>query len=64
MRRKLPFILSIIVLIGVVYVLDGINIPTQSRLWREVTNAGHAPLFGVLSIAMLVFANSLMRRST
>ncbi len=64
MQKRMPLILSVVVLLAVVYVLDGINLPTQSRLWREATNAGHAPLFGVLSIAMLVFAKRFMRRTT
>lgn len=42
--------------------MDGVNLPAQSRLWREFTNAGHAPLFGVLSVAVLVLSRSWITR--
>ena len=64
MKSKAGVVLSIAVLVGVVYILDGVNLPAQSRLWREFTNAGHAPLFGVLSIAMLALSRSWLPRQT
>lgn len=62
MPNRRSVILSVLVLIVGVYVLDGVNLPAQSRLWREFTNAGHAPLFGVLSIAVLVLSRTWITR--
>ncbi len=60
MKSKAHIFLAVLALLAVVYVLDGVDIPAQSRVMRELTNAGHAPLFGVLSIAMLILSRSIL----
>ncbi|MBK7090629.1 MAG: VanZ family protein [bacterium] len=57
-QNRTNIVLAILALLAGVYLLDGVEIPAQSRLWREFTNAGHAPLFGVLSIAVLVLTRA------
>ncbi len=53
--------MALVALLAAVYALDGIALPEQTRVWREFTNAGHAPLFGVIAIAILVLAKALFR---
>lgn len=33
--------------------LDLVSLPSHNRLWREVANSGHIPLFGLLSLVIL-----------
>lgn len=62
MRNLTTIVLAILALLAGVYILDGIDLPIQSRLGREFTNAGHAPLFGVLSIAVLILTKAWFTR--
>lgn len=62
MQSRTATLLAILALLTGVYLLDGIELPVQSRLGREFTNAGHAPLFGVLSIAVLILSKAWIAR--
>ncbi len=64
MTKRLKIVFALAALLLAVFVLDGINLPEQTRVWREFTNAGHAPLFGVVAIAILLLARVLLRRDS
>jgi hypothetical protein len=50
--NRLPWLALIVVVVSVV-VLETIPLPSGTRLWREIENAGHVPLFGLVAIALL-----------
>lgn len=58
----MTIIVSIIALLGAVFVLDGVELPQQTRVWREFTNAGHAILFGVVAVVLLLLSRALFVR--
>jgi hypothetical protein len=54
-----------IIVVGLVMVLiDTFHLPGHTRFWRSLNNAGHAPLFGILSIALLHLIRHLWRGCT
>lgn len=38
---------------GVLLILEYLRLPEDTHLWREIHNAGHAPLSGILALALL-----------
>ena len=43
----------LLVLIGCVVILTELKLPGDTFLWREISNTGHTPLFGIVSVAVL-----------
>lgn len=62
MGRAVRIAISIVALLAAVFVLDGIDLPQQTRVWREFTNAGHAPMFGVVAVAILLLSRAMLDR--
>jgi VanZ family protein len=65
--RKLTAALAFATLVVLVAVLQVVSLPEQTRLWKELLNAGHVLLFGVLAIFALwsstrLFADRLRER--
>ena len=53
MARSNKIILLILGLLVLLAVQEFIDLPGNSRLWGEIQNTGHTPLFGVISIIIL-----------
>lgn len=44
----------------VLVVLHTVSLPSHNRLWREVANFGHIPLFGLLAVTVLHLSKTLL----
>ena len=44
---------------GIFLILDKVQIPSDTHLWRAISNAGHMPLFGTLALIMLGLSGNL-----
>lgn len=51
-RRLAPFLVVCAIVVGLV-AAQLVVLPGQTRLWTEFKNAGHIPLYGVVSLAVL-----------
>lgn len=57
--RKLSLTLVFGVVVISVFALQIVSLPEQTRLWKEILNAGHVLLFGVLSTFILWTSSEL-----
>jgi VanZ family protein len=57
-RKTIIAILPLSAAAGVLLVLQ-IRLPADIQLWREIQNAGHVPLFGILALAILSLSRQL-----
>jgi len=67
MKKRYRISLLILVVSALIIIFFKLQLPTHTILWREIHNAGHAPLFGVLALtilalSILVFGESLTPR--
>ena len=67
MKRRFRIFLLILALSAIITIFFKLKLPTHTILWREIHNAGHAPLFGILSLTVLglsflIFNDSLAPR--
>jgi hypothetical protein len=53
MKANLQRTFSLLAIIGLLLLLEKLQLPDNSRLWREIQNAGHAVFFGILSLLIL-----------
>ncbi|MEZ5358272.1 MAG: VanZ family protein [Candidatus Zixiibacteriota bacterium] len=60
MKHARIIIISLIVAIITVIVLYGVELPGHTMLWREIGNAGHIPLFGVMAVVLLYLSRALL----
>ncbi len=54
--RPLKIVLLIGAVIGFLFLISYIELPSDSFLWRELQNTGHTPFFGVLSLIILALS--------
>lgn len=59
-RTWLPIVVTIVSGAIVFFVLDKVELPSDTMLWREIGNAGHIPLFGLLSLVLLWLSRALL----
>ncbi len=52
-RVCLEILILVIISFGLLWILHDFNLPWNTLLWRAISNAGHVPLFGILSFAIL-----------
>ncbi len=62
MVNKASVVLSLVTVIVALLVLEIGELPDHTRLWREILNAGHIPLFGILALAMLRLSTELLAK--
>ena len=62
MVNKASVVLSLITVIVALLVLEIGGLPDHTRLWREILNAGHIPLFGILALAVLRLSTELLAK--
>lgn len=60
MKKKSTIILAISLTFGSIAILYGVDIPGHNMLWREIGNAGHIVLFGIISIALLLLSRTIL----
>ncbi|HVP07320.1 MAG TPA: VanZ family protein [Candidatus Acidoferrum sp.] len=64
--RLSPSVLALLALIAAALlstlVVSHVPSPSDDRLWGEIFNAGHAPLFGVVSVIFLLLSINLLHR--
>jgi len=60
MSNKAAIVLSLIVIGAVFLVLEKVHLANNNHLWSTVQNAGHIPLFGILSLVMLALSKRLL----
>jgi hypothetical protein len=53
-RSILVVLSALTTIVSIVIVIEFIDLPGDTRLWGEIQNAGHVPLFGMLAIATLL----------
>lgn len=58
MKKKDLFLIALLLVcaLGLLLFLELAQFPQRTFLWRAIFNAGHAPLFGVLSLIMLALS--------
>jgi hypothetical protein len=61
-RVRLEILILTIISFGLLWVLHDFSLPWNTLLWRAISNAGHVPLFGILSIAILRLSIRVLRR--
>ena len=59
-NKTRALILAVVICLATMYLLFGIDLPGHTMLWREIGNAGHIPLFGVIAIALLIFSRAFL----
>jgi hypothetical protein len=59
MKQVATVLLAVGAVVGVIALIELVHLPETSRWWREVQNAGHIPLFGIVALACL----GLVRRN-
>ncbi len=62
LSRRLQIVLMVAVISAALIVLEKYKIPLNIFLWRYIFDAGHIPLFGVISIAFLGISQTLWQR--
>lgn len=58
MGNKIATTLLLLVLTGIFLVLSA-DLPSHTQFWKEIQNAGHIPLFGILSLVILSLSRQL-----
>ena len=53
MKANLQRTFFFLAIIGLLLLLEKLQLPDNTRLWREIQNAGHVPFFGILSLLLL-----------
>lgn len=61
-KASATFALVVVVVAVLVFEIEGL--PDHTRLWREMLNAGHIPLFGILALALLRLSTALLVAKT
>jgi hypothetical protein len=59
-RRTAAVILALSAGAASLTILEFLILPSHSFLWREIQNFGHIPLFGFISLAVLVLSTQLL----
>jgi len=57
--NALILLLTAFVLLFVI--LNTLRLPNTTHLWREIHNAGHTPMFGILALILLGFSRMLLK---
>jgi VanZ family protein len=52
--------ISLITIAGVIWTIEFVELPSHNQLWKELQDAGHVPLFGVLAIAARSVSTQLL----
>ena len=60
--RRLLIVLMVAVISTALIVLEKYKMPLNIFLWQHIFDAGHLPLFGVISIAFLGISKTLWER--
>jgi len=61
-KKSIAIVLSLVTIVALIFILEHLEPPANTFLWRELFNGGHTPLFGVLSLLFLTLSvNSLGR---
>lgn len=53
--------LAVLAIVAVFVTLEVVELPSHTHLWREIHNSGHAPLFGIMSLAVLALSWQFLR---
>lgn len=61
MNRQARSGLAVLAIIAVFAILEFVELPSHTHLWREIHNSGHAPLFGMMSLAILTLSWQFLR---
>ena len=62
MKSRTPFITAILIIFAAIYLLFDFHLPESTKFWRELQNLGHVPLFGMLSIALIILLEKIAER--
>jgi hypothetical protein len=61
-KKSIAIVVSLVIIVALIFILEHLEPPANTFLWRELFNSGHTPLFGVLSLLFLTLSiNSLGR---
>ncbi|MBN1211177.1 MAG: VanZ family protein [candidate division Zixibacteria bacterium] len=62
LKKGIAIVLSLVIIVALIFILEHLEPPANTFLWRELFNSGHTPLFGVLSLLFFTLSvNSLGR---
>ena len=53
---------AVLVFVVLFLILENLEPPANTMLWREIFNAGHAPLFGTLALVFLILSLAVFGR--
>jgi hypothetical protein len=61
-KKSIAVVLSLVIIVALIFILEHLEPPANTFLWRELFNSGHAPLFGVLSLLFLTLSINILER--
>ena len=65
LKEKTKIILSILIYLllcfGVLAILHNLTLPNHTKMWLTISNTGHIPLFGILSLLIFGFMSKVIR---
>lgn len=62
MRKSISTLISVVIIGLLLFILEHLEPPANTFLWRELFNIGHVPLFGVLSLLFLNLSINILGR--
>lgn len=59
---RVEILILTIISFGLLWILHDFNLPWNTRVWQAISNAGHVPLFGILSTVILRLSTHVLGR--